>query len=387
MKIPLLYSVRSLLRRPATSASTAAGIALVVLTFVAMLSLANGFRSTLASTGRADNVLLLRAGSDSELMSWVSRPDGAIVRALPGIARGKDGVPLVTGDVYVVVSRQRRSGGETSVSVRGVDGAAFRIRDVVHLTTGRLFRIGRPEVIVGRTLARRVPGLEIGDRVRFGQEDFTVVGQFEAAGSMFESEIWGENEQLMNVFRGPIYESMTFRLADPARFDEVRRAILADPRLNLDVYRESDFFAGQSAALTSVLRFLAFFVTGIMAIGAIFGAINTVDALIGYRTREIALLLTLGFRPRSIMTAFLLEALLLACVGGAAGLLLALPINGMATSSVNMQSMAEVGFQFRISPGILAQGMAFAAVMGLLGGFLPARRAARQVVAQALRAG
>ncbi len=386
MKIPLLYSVRSLLRRPATSASTAAGIALVVLTFVAMLSLANGFRSTLASTGRADNVLLLRAGSDSELMSWVSRPDGAIVRALPGIARGDDGAPLVTGDVYVVVSRQRRSGGETSVSVRGVDAAAFRIRDVVHLTTGRLFRIGRPEVIVGRTLARRVPGLEIGDRVRFGQEDFTVVGQFEAAGSMFESEIWGENEQLMNVFRGPIYESMTFRLADPARFDEVRRAILADPRLNLDVYRESDFFARQSAALTSVLRFLAFFVTGIMAIGAIFGAINTMDALIGYRTREIALLLTLGFRPRSVLAAFLLEALLLAGVGGAAGLLLALPINGIATSSVNMQSMAEVGFQFRISAGILTQGMIFAILMGLLGGFLPARRAARQVLAQALRA-
>ncbi len=386
MKIPFVYSLRSLLRRPATSASTAAGIALVVLTFVGMLAMANGFRAVLAGTGRPDNVTLLRAGSDSELMSVVDLGEAATIRAMPDVARAADGRPLATGDVYVVVARQRKTGkGQAQVPVRGVDPMAFQVRDQVRIVAGRPFQPGRPEIIVGRALAGRVAGLDIGRTMRFGQQDFTIVGEFSADGSEFESEIWGENEQLMAVFRGRIFESLTFRLADPSRFAAVRQAIKADPRLHLDVYRESDFFAGQSEGVTGILRFLAFFVTAIMAIGAIFGAVNTMDALVGYRTREIALLLTLGFRPRSILASFLGEALLLALAGGVLGVLLALPINGIHTSTTNVQSMAEVVFQVRVSPTIVGQGLAFAALMGLLGGFLPARRAARQVIARALR--
>src|SRR5512146_111482 len=302
------------------------------------------------------------------------------------VARTADGRSLATGDVYVVVARERRGGGgQAHVPVRGVDPIAFQVRDNVRVVAGRAFQPGRPEIIVGRNLAGPIGRPDIGRTMRFGQQDFTIVGQFTDDGSEFESEIWGENQQLMAVFRGDIYESLTFRLADPARFDEVRRLIRADPRFNFDVYRESDFFAGQSEGVTGVLRFLAFFVTAIMAIGAIFGAVNTMDALVGYRTREIALLLTLGFRPRSILASFLGESLLLALVGGIVGVLLALPINGIHTSTTNMQSMAEVVFQVRISPRIVAEGLAFAAVMGLLGGFLPARRASKQVIAVALR--
>ena len=386
MKIPFVYSVRSLLRRPTTSAATTGGIALVVLTFVGMLAMAEGFRSVLTGTGRRDNVTILRAGSDSELMSVVRIADAAIIKALPDVARAPDGRPLATGDVYVVVGRQRKEGkGQAQVPVRGVDPIVFQVRDHVRIVAGRTFEPGRPEIIVGQALASRVAGLDIGRTMRFGQQDFAIVGQFTADGSAFESEVWGENQQLMDVFRGAIYESLTFRLADPARFDEVKRAIRADPRFSFDVYRESDFFAGQSESITAILRFLAFFVTAIMAVGAIFGAVNTMDALVAYRTREIALLLTLGFRPRSILASFLAEALVLALVGGIIGVLLALPINGIHTSTINVQSMAEVVFRLRVSPKIAAQGLAFAAVMGLLGRFLPARRASRQVIAQALR--
>ena len=386
MRIPFVYSLRSLLRRPTTSAATTAGIALVVLTFVGMLAMAEGFRSVVAGTGRRDNVTILRAGSDSELMSVVRIADAAIVKALPDVAHALDGRPLATGDVYVVVARVRKAGkGQAQVPVRGVDAIAFQVRDNVRIAAGRSFQPGRPEIIVGQALASRVAGLDIGRTMRFGQQDFTIVGQFTADGSAFESEVWGENQQLMDVFRGAMYESLTFRLADASRFDEVKRAIRADPRFNFDVYREADFFAGQSESITAILRFLAFFVTAIMAIGAIFGAVNTMDALVAYRTREIALLLTLGFRPRSILASFLGEALVLALAGGVIGVLLALPINGIHTSTTNVQSMAEVVFRLRVSPKIAMQGLAFAAVMGLLGGFLPARRASKQVIAVALR--
>ncbi|MBI4546244.1 MAG: ABC transporter permease [Gemmatimonadetes bacterium] len=386
MRIPLLYSVRSLLHRPATSASTALGIALVVLTFVGMLALAQGFQAAMIETGRPDNVFVIRAGSDAEMNSGLGRDGAAILKALPEVAPAVNGQPLASADVYVVVARPRTGTGSMAhVPVRGVDFTSFELRDFVRVVEGRPFRQGQPEVVVGRGLVGRIEGLELGERVRFGQQDFTVVGYFTAGGSAFESEVWGENEQLMSVLRGPFYQSLTFRLSDPAVFQGVKQKLKADPRLNLDVYRESDYFAGQSEQLARVLRFLAFFVTWIMALGAIFGAINTMDALVGYRAREIALLLTLGFRPRSVLATFLFEAVLLSLAGGVLGLVLALPINGITTSTTNWQSFAEIVFQFRITPAILLQGLAFAAVMGLLGGFLPARRASRQVIAQALR--
>lgn len=385
MKIPFIYSARSLLHRPMTSLTTALGVAFVVLTFVGMLALASGFRAALTSTGRADNVFVMRKGADSEISSGIDRGTAAIIRSYPGIAVLPDGRPAASADVYVVVSRPRMNGSETHMPVRGVGQEAFAVRDAVRIVDGRNFTPGQPEVIVGRGLVGRMRDTNIGDQLRFGQQDFTVVGHFGADGSAFESEVWGDSEMMMDVFRGPVYQSVVMRLADPAGFDALAARMAADPRLQVDVRREDRFFAEQAGFLTTVLRMIAFVVTGIMAVGAVFGAINTMDAMVAARTREIALLLTLGFRPRSVMATFLLESLLVGLAGGALGCLLALPINGIQTSTTNWQSFGEVTFAFRVTPEILLQGMLFAALMGVLGGLLPARRAAKENVAVALR--
>ena len=387
MKIPLIYNIRSVLNRPATSLATALGIGFVVLTFVGMLALANGFRSAMISTGRPDNVMLLRKGADSEISSGISREHAAIVRSLPEVAKLPDGRPIASADVFVVVAKPRLDGSETHMPVRGVSPEAFELRDEVRIVDGRSFEPGRAEVIVGRGLVGRMQDVEIGSTIRFGQQEFTIVGHFEADGSAFESEVWGDAETLMSAFRGPVYQSVTVRLADPNAFDALVARIEGDPRLQLQAKRESEFFAEQAQFLGSTLEFIAFFVTIVMSIGAVFGAINTMDAMVASRAREIAVLQTLGFQRRSVLASFLVEALVIALAGGVLGCLLALPINGIETSTMNWQSFGELTFAFRVSPKILLQGMIFAAIMGLIGGFLPARRAAKQGLAAGMRRG
>jgi putative ABC transport system permease protein len=387
MKIPLIYNIRSLRQRPATAGATVIGIALVVLVFIGMLALATGFRSAMVRTGRADNLILLRKGSESELTSGLARDVVSIIKSSPYVAPAPDGSPLATADVFVVVTMNREvaGGSQANVPVRGVDFAAFKVRDQIRITDGRVFEPGRPEIIVGSGIARRIVGVGIGDVVKLGSGEFTVVGHFSADGGAFESEIWGENEQLMAVFRGPVFESVTLRLADPGAYDQAKAALEGDPRLAVAAEHEDTFFEGQSALLSNVLRFIAFFVTSIMAIGAVFGAINTMDAMVSSRSREIALLLTLGFRSRSVMASFLMESILLAVAGGVLGCLLSLPLNGVTTSTTNFQSFAELAFSVRVTPAVLVQGMVFALVMGVVGGLLPARHASRQVIASALR--
>jgi ABC-type lipoprotein release transport system permease subunit len=387
MKIPIIYNIRSLIQRPATSLTTALGIGFVVLTFIGMLALANGFRAALVSTGRPDNVLVLRKGADAEISSGIGRDHAAILRSYEEIAKLPDGRPMASSDVFVVVAKPRVNGTETHMPVRGVGPEATAVRDQIQIVEGRMFEQGRPEVIVGRGFVGRMQDTNIGDRLRFGQQDFTVVGHFAANGSAFESEVWGDNELLMTVFRGPVYQSMVMRLDDPATFDRLKARVEGDPRLQVEVERESQFFADQSALLTTVLRSIAIFVTAIMAFGAVFGAINTMDAMVAARGREIALLRTLGFRRRSIMASFLVESMLVALAGGLLGCLLSLPINGIQTSTTNWQSFGEMTFAFRVTPESLLAGIAFALVMGLVGGLLPAWRAARAVVAVGLRKG
>jgi len=385
MKIPIIYNVRSLLHRPLTSLTTALGVAFVVLTFVGMLALANGFRAALVSTGRDDNVFVLRNGADSEISSGIDRNTAAILTSYPEIARTPDGRPVASADVYVVVAKPRVNGSETHMPVRGVGPAALQVRNQITIVNGRMFEPGRAEVIVGTGLIGRMQNVNLGDRLQFGQQEFTVVGHFQADGSAFESEVWGDSEEMMAVFRGPVYQSVVMRLAEPSAYEALKARIEADPRLQVDVRREAQFFAEQAGFLSNVLRFIAFFVTIIMAVGAVFGAINTMDAMVAARMREIALLMTLGFRPRSVMASFLLEALLVALAGGLLGCLFSLPINGIQTSTTNWQSFGEVTFAFRVTPDILLQGLIFAAIMGLIGGLLPARRAARETLAVAIR--
>jgi ABC-type lipoprotein release transport system permease subunit len=388
MKIPVIYNLRSVMQRPVSTSFTALGIGLVVAVFIGMLALANGFRAALARTGSDRNALILRRGADSELASGIDRATASILASSPHVAAGPDGRPLASAEVYVLIPLSRRGEDTTAVAnvvVRGVGEAAWTVRNNIQVVAGERPRSGRTEVCVGRKMAQRFPNTGVGETLRFGGRNWTVVCQFTAGGSAFESEIWGENEQLMPVFRGEVFQAVSIRLADPAAFEEAKRALEADPRLTVDVHRESSFYAEQSQILGRILEILATVITSIMGIGAVFGAVNTMYASVASRAPEIAVLLTLGFHPRSVLLSFLIESALIALIGGVIGILLALPVNGIVTGTTNWASFSEIAFSFRITPGLLLAGMVFAAVMGTLGGFFPAWRAARMPVVQALR--
>lgn len=387
MKIPLTYNLRSMLARPVSTTLTALGIGLVVAVFIGMLALANGFAAALTTTGSDQNVLVLRKGADSEMSSSLDRQTASILASSPHIARGPDGRALVSPEVYVVIPLGRivDTTQLANVVLRGVSEQAWQVRSNIQLDGGRRPSSGKNEVCIGKKLVGRFPNTGIGESIRFAGRPWTVVCHFSAGGSAFESEIWGENEQVMPAMRGQVFQSVSFRLADPAAFDEAKRALEDDKRITVDVYRESAFYAKQSELLGNILRILAITITSIMAVGAVFGAVNTMYAAVSSRAPEIAVLLTLGFRPRSVLASFLVESALIAAAGGAIGCLLALPMNGVVTSTTNWASFSEIAFSFRITPGLLAAGMVFAVVMGTLGGFFPARRASKVPVVQAIR--
>jgi len=387
MKIPLIYNVRSVRQRPVSTALTALGIGLVVAVFIGMLALANGFATALTRTGSEQNVLVLRKGADSEMASNLDRDAVSALTSSPHVARGADGRALASPEVYVVIPLGRM--GDTTqlanVVVRGVSEQAWRVRANVAVYEGTRPSTGKNEICVGKRLVGRFPGTGLGETMHFAGRPWMVTCHFAAAGSTFESEIWGENEQIMPAMRREGFQSLAFRLADPASFEEAKRLLEADKRVTVDVYRESAFYAKQSELLGNILRILAIMITGIMAVGAIFGAVNTMYAAVASRAPEIAVLLTLGFRPRSILASFLVESAVIAAAGGVIGCLLALPMNGVVTSTTNWANFSETAFSFRVTPGLLLAGLVFAVVMGMLGGFFPARRASKVPVVQAIR--
>ena len=386
MKIPIIYNLRSLRQRPVSTLTTAFGMALVVGVFVAMMAMSNGFRMALVSTGSDENVIVLRKGAGAEMNSGIGREAANIVAGMPFVATNAEGRPLVSAETFVVVPLQRAEGrGLANVVVRGVGLRAFEVRNGIEITEGRAFRPGSREIVVGETFAMRFPNSGVGDVIAFGGQDWSVVGRFAAAGSSFESEIWGEAEQFMPVFRGEVFQVVTFRMDDPSSFEGIKEMLEGDARLYLDAFRELDFYASQGTLLSQILSFIAVFISGIMAVGAVFGAINTMYAAVSSRAPEIGVLLCLGFKPRSVLSSFLLEAVLIAVLGGLLGCLLVLPVNGLVTSTTNWNSFSELAFAFRITPQLLAYGMVFSVVMGLVGGLLPARRAANQQIVDALR--
>jgi putative ABC transport system permease protein len=388
MKIPFLYNVRSVIQRPVSTGLTALGIGLVVAVFIAMLALANGFIAALVSTGSPENVLVMRKGADSEMSSSIPRDAISILSSSPHVAAGADGRPLVSPETYLVLNIPRAGADSTLVAnvvLRGVSDRAFEVRNSIEVTEGRRFASGQSEICVGSKLVGRFANTNVGETLRFANRDWKVVCHFTADGASFESEIWGENEQFQGVFRANAFQAVIFRLKDPAAFDEAKRSIEAEQRLQLDAHREVEFYTNQSALLGNILRFLAIFITSIMAVGAVFGAVNTMYAAVASRTSEIAVLLTLGFHPRSILASFLAESAVIAFIGGIIGCLLALPINGVVTSTTNWASFSEIAFAFRVTPQLLLSGVVFAVVMGVLGGFFPARRASKMPIVQALR--
>ena len=387
MSIPLIYNWRSLLGRPVSTAFTAAGIGLVVAVFIGMLALANGFAVALSSTGSDQNVLVMRKGADAELSSSIDRASASVIAADPHVARDASGAPLVSPEVYIVIpfGRINDTTQKANVVLRGISEQVWNVRQHLVVTEGRHPATGRNEVCLGQKLVGRFPNSAVGEAMTIAGRPWTVVCHFTAAGSSFESEVWGMNEQVMPVMRGEVFQSVTFRLADAGAFAEAKRSLEENHQIAVDVHLESEFYAQQSELLGTILRTLAWLITSIMAVGAVFGAVNTMYAAVASRSSEIAVLITLGFRPRSILASFLAESALIALVGGVIGCLLALPVNGIVTSTTNWASFSEIAFAFRITPGLLLSGVVFGVVMGVVGGFFPALRAARMAVVQALR--
>ena len=380
------YNLRSMIVRKGTAAMTAGGIAMVVSVFVMTLAIAQGFKATLVASGSPGNAIVLRKGATAETVSAVLRSDVPIIESLPQVARGADGRAISSPELVTIIALPRQTDNQpANVPVRGVGLRAFEVRDTLKFVEGRRFTPGTREVNVGRLALGRFKGLTVGSDLKFGSSNWQVVGVFTADDAAFESEVWGDVDVMMPAFQRNGYQSITVKLADPSMFDSFKAAVEGDPRLYLQPRRELEYYAAQSQAMTTVIRVFGTFVTLILSIGAMFGAMNTMYAAVAYRTREIGTLRALGFSGSRIVTAFMAESIALALVGGVIGCLLALPVHGLSTGTTNFASFTEVAFKFRITPALMAGGLVFSAVMGAVGGLLPAIRAARIPVARALR--
>jgi putative ABC transport system permease protein len=387
MTIPFSYIVRNVAARRLTTALTAGGMALVVYVFATVLMLAAGLERTLVATGQDDNVVVLRRAAQTEVQSGVDRTQAGIVESLNDIAIGADGRKLISKEPVVLINLPKRDSNKPSnVVIRGVTAAGLVLRPQMHLVEGRMFRPGSAEVIAGRSIANGFRGAGVGETLRFASRDWTVVGVFDAGRTGFDSEIWGDAEQMLQAFRRMGFSSVIFRLADPARFDAVKAQLEADPRLTLEAKRESRFYADQSEVLSRFISYLGTAISVIFSIGAVIGAMITMYASVASRTGEIGTMRALGFPRRAILVAFLVEALLLGLIGGVIGLVAASFMQALSISTMNFQTFAELAFSFALTPRIIAASLAFALAMGFVGGFLPAARAARMKIVDALRA-
>jgi putative ABC transport system permease protein len=387
MAIPLIYNVRSVKARWTSTIVALVGIAGTVGVFVAMLSLARGFKATLVTSGSADNALITRAGATSEMTSGVSIDAVKIIQDAPGIARGAEG-PLLTPEAVLMAPIPLRSTGtDANVELRGVAPNVLTIRKNIKIVEGRMFRHGLNEIVVGKNAKATYSGLTVGNTIALGSARWQVVGVFDAGGSAFDSEVWGDAHLLNGAYNRPdtFSQSVTVHLTSPAALQQLKDTLTTDPRLNVDVTREIDYYSKQSTRMTQLITILGGFVAAIMAIGAVFGALNTMYSAVAERGREIATMRAVGFNPGSVVLSFLFEALLISFVGGVLGCLAVLPLNGLTTSTINFQTFSNLAFAFKITFDLLWMGVVFALIMGVLGGMPPAVRAASRPVASALR--
>ena len=386
MAIPFSYSFRNLWTRRLTTVLTASGMALVVFVFAATLMLATGLRKTLIETGSPDNMIVIRKASQSEVQSGVDRGQAAVVESQPEIAFGTDGRQLLAKEIVVLISLPKRGTDKPSnVVIRGISDASLLLRPQVRLIEGHMPRPGSLEVIAGQSVAKRFKGGGIGETLRFGMRDWTVVGTFDAGTTGFSSEIWGDADQLMQAFRRPVYSSVLFRLRNTAELPKVKERLEADPRLTVEAKRETQYYSDQSEMMATFLGIMGMTLTVIFSLGAVIGAMITMYAAVANRTAEIGTLRALGFRRRSIMTVFLVESLLLGLVGGVMGLVFSSFLQLFTISTVNWQTFSELAFSFTLTPDIVTQSLVFSLIMGFVGGVLPAFRAARMNIVEALR--
>ena len=386
MPLPISYNVRNVGQRWRVTLLAVGGIALVVAVFVVLIALSTGLRLALRDTGHPGNAIVVQRGSAQELTSGIGLDDVNFMSVDARVARDAAGRPLASPELVVAATLPRKADGVLSnVQVRGIGELAFEVRGGIRIVEGRRFTPGLSEVIVGARVRERYRGLEIGDSFRLKQRDWTVVGVFEAAGGSFESEVWGDVDVMAAAFnRRGGYQSLTMRLTDPALLPALAADFERNPRLQVTVKPERTYYEEQAGPVGAALLFLALFVSTVMGIGAVFGAMNTMYAVVAQRTREIATLRALGFSRASILVSFVVESLLIALAAGVLGCLLALPANGLTAATGNV-TFSELAFAFRVTPPALAAGMAFALLMGLLGGVLPAYRAARMPITRALR--
>jgi putative ABC transport system permease protein len=387
MPVPLSYNLRSLKVRWTSTVVAILGIAGTAGVFVAMLSLARGFRATLVASGSPTNAIITRAGATSEMMSAVNLEQIHVIEDGPGVARGNNG-PLISPEVVVIAAFPLKSSGtDANVQVRGVSGKALEVRQGIKMTAGRFFQPGLNELVVGRNVAGAYQGLELGNTVKFGGGTWTVVGVFDAGGSAFDSELWADANVLDQVYKRPqnVFQSVTVRLKSADSLTAFKDAISVDPRMTVQIDREIEYYDKQSRALSTLITVLGSMVALIMGVGAVFGALNTMYSAVSERSREIATMRAIGFGSVSIVTSFLFEALCIAALGGLVGCLIVLPLNGLTTGAMNWQTFSHMVFAFRITPSLLLTGFIFALIMGIVGGVPPAIRASRTRIAYALR--
>ena len=388
MAIPVIYNLRSVKARWSSAIVAVVGIAGTVGVFVAMLSLARGFKATLVSSGSEDNAIIMRAGATSEMTGGVTIDTVKIIQDKPGIARGADGQPLVSPEVVLVAPIPLISTGtDANVEVRGVSKNVLEIRKNIKMVQGRMFTPGLNEIVVGKNANTSYAGLTLGNTISLGSVRWNIVGIFDAGGSSFDSDIWGDAHLIGPAYNRPdtYFQSATVHLTSPDAFRELKDAATADPQLNVDVTREIDYYAKQSNRLTRLITVLGGLVAVVMAIGAVFGALNTMYSAVSERGREIATMRALGFGGPSVVFSFVIEALLISFVGGLIGCIAVLPLNGLTTGAMNLQTFSHLAFAFKITPELLIKGVIFALFMGVLGGLAPAIRAASLPISTALR--
>ncbi|HEX9700084.1 MAG TPA: ABC transporter permease [Acidobacteriota bacterium] len=383
------FGLQTVPQRLGSAAATIFGIAGVVGVLVGVLSIAQGFQYALQSAGAEDMAIVLRSGSTSEMMSGLSRDTTLVIADTEGVARNARG-PLASAELFVIIDLPKRTTGTTAnVPLRGVGEAAFEVRDGITIVEGRPFDWGRNEVIIGAGAAREFAGLDVGSSLEVGGDRWRIVGMFTADGGIAESEIWTDARLLQSAYRrGDSFQAVYARLESPATFELFKGDLDNDPRVDISVIRSTDYYAEQSVLVTNLITGVGFLIAALMAVGAVFGALNTMYSAVSARTREIATLRALGFKNGPIVISVLFESLILALAGGVVGGLAALLIfNGLTASTINWQSFSQVTFAFAVTPPLLLQGAVFAALIGLLGGLLPAIRAARLPVATGLREG
>jgi putative ABC transport system permease protein len=387
MAVPIVYNLRSMKVRWLTAVAAVLGIAGTVGVFVAMLALAHGFRATLVNSGSPDNVLIRRAGSSAELDGSVALEQVQAIEDEPGVAHD-NGKPLVSPEAVLIAGfNLKATGTNANVQIRGVSPIVLKVRPNVKIVEGRFFEPGLAELVIGKNVSSTYEGLELGQTIPFGGQTWKVVGVFDAGGSSFDSEVWADSRVLNQVYKRPdnLYQSVTVHLTSPAAFQQFKDAVTADPKLTVQVDHEVEYYARQSQVLTTLITILGGLVVLIMGVGAVIGALNTMYAMISERSREIGTMRAIGFSQFSIVLSFVFEALVIAFIGGVIGCVSVLKLNGYTTGTMNMQTFSHVAFAFQITPILLAVGILFALLMGVVGGVPPAIRAARRPVALALR--